>query len=439
MEFDALRHYLLSESRQCLRPPIDRFRHPWIAPMPLSPTAEAYLNRRQGKSDAASDQMARPNTGDGFATGDYSLGLFHHDASEAAIELLQHSEFIESVAGSFLCLTDCAAPSGRVHRVELCHKTRDGEPAKPVICQFAWRIVEAMGDQGPEWIERHRVLDRCSQFIAYLEREYTGLHGLILTHSSLASGFDSDILTATLPDKSVEGPDTNAMMILEYEALSRLHRLMGHKEESTHCDFKAERLRDNLRRLLWYEDDQGGFFVALRWQHGVGSLEGEIVSVRDHAGKIRPLESWSTLLPLYARVPTAAQAERMIARITRPEGYWGPYGVRTVPADDIFFHQAPRVMLYDHKKSGRGPVSNWSGPLWILSNYYLAIGLSYYGRADLAQELALKTGRLLSRNLSEHGRLFECYNDQGEGLWPARGTFLSWNVLALTLLRQFSL
>lgn len=63
---------LLAQARACLQAPRGRFRHPWISATP--PGANS--------GDAADDR---------FTTGDYSAGIFHHDASEAAIELLQHS------------------------------------------------------------------------------------------------------------------------------------------------------------------------------------------------------------------------------------------------------------------------------------------------------------------------------------------------------------
>ena len=91
------------------------------------------------------------------------------------------------------------------------------------------------------------------------------------------------------------------------------------------------------------------------------------------------------------------------------------------------------MMQFDFKKSGRGPVSNWSGPIWILSSYYLARGLAEYGFGELSRELAEKTWKLLEGALAKQGALYECYDDQGRGLWPQVGTFISWNVLALTL------
>jgi putative isomerase len=88
-------------------------------------------------------------------------------------------------------------------------------------------------------------------------------------------------------------------------------------------------------------------------------------------------------------------------------------------------------MMFDFKKNGRGPVSNWSGPVWVLSNYYMARALAAYGYAAAASELQEKTRTLLANDLAQTGRLHECYNDAGTGLWPRSGTFISWNVLAL--------
>jgi putative isomerase len=408
--------------------------------MPLSSAAAAYLQRRGAanplaSSDAGAERLATPDSGDGFAFGDYSLGLFHHDASEASIELVHHEDLREAAFGSLLCFLDCAAPNGLVHRIELPYKAREAEPAKPVMAQLAARTVEALGVQGLERAEQHRVLPRILAFLRALEQTSTGLHGLFVTHSSRASGFDNDILTAELPDHAVEGPDTNAFMVLEYEAVSRLAAALGRDDVAAEHSERAEALRDRMNRLMWYEDEHGGMYVALRWQHGVGSLDGEIVALRDPDGRMRPLESWVTLLPLYAGVPPARRADAMRRRLCDPRGYWGPHGIRTAPARDPFYSQAARVLVYDHRKHARGPVSNWMGPVWVLSNYYMAAGLLRYGHREDARAIALATARLLADDLARTGRLHECYDDAGRGLWPRRGTFVSWNVLVLTLLR----
>ncbi len=427
---DVLRKYLLDQARRCIREPVARFRHPWFAPMPASPQTEEYLR------DQRSSLSVEPSWGDGFLAGDYSLGLFHHDASEPSIELLRHPELRDAAAGSLLCLFECASPDGCVHRTELPHKTRDGEPAKPVIAQYALRVVEALGAQGLEWAERYQVLEATCRFIRFVEAHYVGLHGLFLTHSSRQSGFDSDILTAGMPPKSVEGPDTNALMVLEYLAVAQLCRKLGRADAE--WEEKASKLRERIEQLLWWDEEEAGYYVGLRWQHGATLPQAEVVGWLGADGRIRPCQSWTGLLPLYAGIPSEARATRLIRKLTDPTAYWGPFGVRTAPADDIFFQQAPRVMVFDERRNQRSPVSNWSGPVWVLANYYLASGLARYGERALARELALKTARLLTNALARQGRLHECYNDAGQGLWPAAGNFVSWNLLALAMLRDTS-
>ena len=191
--------------------------------MPLSAAAARVLARKPSAGQRT------PASGDGFSSGDYSLGLFHHDASEASIALLGDEELRPAAAGSLLCLLDCADPDGKVHRAELPHKAREAEPSKPVIAQYALRCARALG---ADWADRHRVYPRAVAFQLWQERHLAGLHGLFLTWSSRQSGFDTDVLSAGFPDRTIEGPDTNAFMVLEYEALADLARLVDRENES---------------------------------------------------------------------------------------------------------------------------------------------------------------------------------------------------------------
>ena len=395
--------------------------------MPLSEAAARVL---AGKASAGQRASA---SGDGFTSGDYSLGLFHHDASEASIALLADDEFRPAAAGSLLCLLDCADPDGRVHRAELPHKAREAEPSKPVIAQYALRCARALG---AEWADRHRVYTRVVAFQRWQERNLCGLHGLFLTWSSLQTGFDTDVLSAGFPDRTVEGPDTNSFMVLEYEALADLARLVGREGDAEGWLESAATLRRRIEELLW--NDELGHYVALRWSHGVAAPDAEIVGTRDVEGRVQPFVSWTGLLPLYAGIPSKERARRMVAVLRRPEGFWGPVGVRTCPADDPYFQQSPRVLLYDFKKERRGPVSNWSGPVWVLASYYLAEGLARYGFGAPARELAVKTARLLADDVEQTGVLHECWNDARAGLWPRSGTFVSWNVLGPWMLDRLA-
>lgn len=435
--FDALRAFLLSESRKCVRPPVGRFEHPWLSPMPLSAAGEALL-RARGAGGVGEDERGRqaPQS-DVFSTGDYSLGMFHHDVSEASIELLHHREFVAVCRGSLLCFLDTMRGDGRVHRVELPHKSHEMEPSKPVMAQFALRCVESFEAiaEGEAWLAQHDVYDRLAQFIVYLEARYTGMHGLFLAHSALQTGFDNDLLTVGSPERTVEDPGISAMMVLEYEAMAQLASRLGRTTESSRWTVRAERLRRLMNDLMWYEPGDGmGFYAALRWRHGSAQLGDELVTDGGDHRSVAPLCTWVSLLPLYAGVPDEARAKKLCALLLDEGRYWGPVGVRTCGADSPYFNQAARDLIYDQRGASRGPVSNWQGPVWVLSNFYMAEGLARYGLKQEARELAVKTAELCAADLAATGSLHECYADDGHGLWPACGGFVSWNVLALTLL-----
>jgi hypothetical protein len=415
--FAALRAALDRDSRRCVRAPIGRFRHPWLAPMP---PREATGTGRWDDEDR-------------FAIGDYASGLFHHDVSESAIELCRDPELAEAAFGSLLCFLDCADPDGRIHRIELPHRVRDPEPAKPVMAQLALRAIDGVAD-GLERAERHRVLPRLLAFVDHLERRTTGLHGLFLTPSARASGFDSDVLSAGLPEYAVEGPDTNTFMVLEYRALAELARRLGDASAAASLRDRGEQLARRIDELLWHEGART--YVALRWRHGAAAPHDEIVGHWDADGVYRPLASWISLLPLFAGIPAPARAVASLEALLDPQRHWGPAGVRTVPRDDPYFQQAARVMVHDPRRGERGPVSNWSGPVWVLACFYMFRALRHYGRAAEARELALRIANVLAADLATTGMLHECYDDAGHGLWPVRGTFVSWNVLATTMLRE---
>jgi len=409
-----------------VQPPVDRFRHPWLAPMPPSLEGARWLAERRSGSPTA-----LPAGGDRFALGDYGLGLFHHDVSESAIALAREPELKDACLGSLLCFLDCASDDGCIHRTELPHRVRDSEPAKPVMAQLALRVLDGIGDEAR--LDEHDVLPRLLAFVGYLERTHVGAHGLFLTPSARASGFDSDLLSAGFPDRSVEGPDTNAFMVLEYRATAELARRLGHDATASLLREKAEALSARIEALLWYEDERGGTYVALRSSRRGRGWEDEVVGHRDPDGVLRPIASWTGLVPLYAGIPSPQRAAKIMERLTRPAAFWGPAGVRTLSRESVFFHQAPRVLLYDPRRGEPGPVSNWTGPVWVLSSYYMARGLERYGEHARARELDERTLALLASDLRSAGTLHECYDDEGRGLWPLAGGFVSWSVLALRL------
>ncbi|HVZ94630.1 MAG TPA: hypothetical protein VG797_08975 [Phycisphaerales bacterium] len=432
--FARLRDHLLNQSKRCVRPPSGRFKHPWLAPMP--PGAGAAAPPPTGKP-------AHAGSTDIFNTGDYSPGLFHHDAAESAIELLRHEEFVEPCRGSLLNFLDTMEPSGLVHRVETPQRTNNADPSKPVVAQFALRCAQASPDreQAASWLRANDVYERVVRFLRWTESNLTGSHGLTLAHSALQTGFDNDLLLVNAPERSIEDPGASAMMALEYDAGADLAALLGLASDSADFRSRAARVRALMNEHMWHDERAAGagFYAALRSANAPARdcLVLDPSSGSDHI-PTSPMLSWTSLLPLYARVPDELRAEQLTRLLTDPARFLGPRGVRTAPADSLYFNQSPRSLIYDTSVSARTAVSNWQGPVWVLSNYYLAAGLANYGHKTAARGLALATANLLADSLDHEGTLFECYNDAGEGLWPHSGNFVSWNVLAITMLDRFA-
>lgn len=430
-DFTRLREHLLTESRRCVRAPSDRFKHPWLSPSP--PPRNAL---------GPSARPAHADSTDVFNTGDYSLGLFHHDASEAAVELLRHEEFIAPCRGSLLNFLDLMEPSGCIHRVEMPHRTHEAEPAKPCMAQFALRCAAAAHDreQAAAWLGSNDVYPRVARFAEFSEREYTGSHGLIVAHSALQTGFDNDLLLVNAPERTIEDPGASAMMALEYDALAELAQLLHRASDAERWRSKARDLRGRMNQFMWHDDAarNTGWYAALRASDPSPDAKVLDPSTGGEGLPAAPMLSWTSLLPLSARVPDQSRAAKLIALLTDPRAFWGPAGVRTAPADSLYFNQSPRSLIFDPKVGTRTAVSNWQGPVWVLASYYLAEGLHAAGRAGEARELSLRTARGLTKCLESHGTLFECTDDDARGLWPHAGGFVSWNVLAITMLDRFA-
>lgn len=428
--FPRLRAHLIDESRRCIRPPAGRFRHPWLSPSPPRGARAA--------GDAAAP--AHAGSTDVFNTGDYSLGLFHHDASEAAIELLRHEEFVEPCRGSLLNFLDLQEPGGLIHRVEMPGRTHEREPAKAVMAAFALRCAQAGSNDSARaaaWLASNEVYPRLVRWIAFLEREYRSPRGLVIAHSALQTGFDNDLLLVNLPERTVEDPGASAMMALEYDAMAELAALLGESRDAGAWRERAGALRAAMNARLWFDAPDGttGWYAARR-ADGPDGFDGLVLdpSTGGEGLPAAPMISWTGALPLYAGVPGADRAAKLARLLTDPRGFWGPAGIRTAPADSLYFNQSPRSLIFDPKAGTRTAVSNWQGPVWVLSSFYLAEGLARHGRADAACEVAARTARLLDDSLERYGTLFECYDDAGRGLWPHAGGFVSWNVLAIRLL-----
>lgn len=77
--------------------------------------------------------------------------------------------------------------------------------------------------------------------------------------------------------------------------------------------------------------------------------------------------------------------------------------------------------------------SNWLGPVWIISNYFVWEGLKRYGYEREAGELAAKTLRVLSKDIEVNGSMNEYYHPDTGAALSHKG-FMDWNLLVTEMI-----
>ncbi len=131
------------------------------------------------------------------------------------------------------------------------------------------------------------------------------------------------------------------------------------------------------------------------------------------ADRFVPARSAAGLAPLYAGVPDAARAERMVERLADSRA--------AVGEDFAVTSQAPG-------DPGFQPTRYWRGPIWPILNWVLQRGLDRYGYAELARQV-----RRAMLELADRSGLWEHYspiNGKGHG-----GSEFAWTAgLVLELL-----
>ena len=136
------------------------------------------------------------------------------------------------------------------------------------------------------------------------------------------------------------------------------------------------------------------------------------------------IKTWASMLPLWCGIANKEQAANCVKNYTNPKGLYSDFGIRSL---------AKNEKMYLEISSGNP--SCWLGPIWINANYFTFIGLKNYGYDNLAKEIAIKTIKLLGKDLIKNGGFHEYYNSNtGEGI---RGLGMQgWNFLVLELIKE---
>ena len=290
---------------------------------------------------------------------------------------------------------------------------------KPVLAQHVAFITKYNKDI--EWLtEIYPKLDR---FISFYENNAKHESGLYYFFDDFAIGVDNDPCTFYRPENSSASIFLNALMYVELGAMSHLASLIGNGEKEKYYAKRQSELKDAIN-LHCYDEKDGMYYscdVNLR------PIDTSVLlhsgAPRHYSTLIQRIGCWSSFLPLWAGIPTKEQAKRIVKENLLDENaFCAPYGVRTLSKYEKMY----RIV-------GTCNPSSWQGGVWILSNYFVFKGLLKYGYTEEANDLAIKTVKLLENDLAQNQAFHEYYHpEMGEGVFH-KG-FTSWNTLVANIM-----
>lgn len=292
---------------------------------------------------------------------------------------------------------------------------------KPCLAMHAYEISVKYGSF--TWL--NDVFNKLLQFISYYENnQYHKESGLYFWLDDLAIGFDNDPTVFYRQDKTSCAIYLNSLMYGELKAISEIAANLNKPEIAKEYKQKADDLANAIRKECFDKID-GYFYSASCDLRPVDS------SVWLHSGHPRnwstlpiKIATWAGMLPLYNKIATQEEADRVVKFYQNEDGLYSKYGIRSVAKYEKMFANVDS-----------GNPSCWLGPIWINANYFTYVALKNYGYNDLAKEIAIKTINLLGNDVRKYGEFHEYYHSEtGEGI---RGLgFQSWNFLVLKIIKD---
>ena len=295
--------------------------------------------------------------------------------------------------------------------------------AQPFLMQGTGMYLDMTKDVS--WLKR--VFGSLEKYLAYYEKNMKTPEGLFAWPLTWMGGLDNDIPGTLFEPNVVISPDLSSRIYMEYKAAAALAMALSDRKTSRSYADRAEKLKRTINRYFWNKKNES--YVAWNRMTGesVFSLGDKFVNSLG-IGRYS-FQSFSNMVPLYAGIATASQAQAVIEKyLLSPDHFRCTYGVRSLSKSSEYYNNAVWGNPPRFTDKERLTNSNWQGPVWIL-NCHMAVNiLLNYGYRKEANALARDTVALLSHSLDSLGSFTENYDaETGAPLYVAK--FASWDIL----------
>lgn len=180
--------------------------------------------------------------------------------------------------------------------------------------------------------------------------------------------------------------DLTAQMANEMYHLKLMAAELGDRAGEREWSEKFDKTAKLINKHMWDPADK--FYYHVNMADDSFVFEGQSLKRKELIG----------FLPMWARVATNEQARHLVKHLTDERSFWRMYGIPTLAADDP--HYTPFV----------DGCCRWNGPVWLLWNYMVLVGLKNYGYHTIAQQLADKMMLAVITQLEKNHRFWESYS-----------------------------
>lgn len=179
-----------------------------------------------------------------------------------------------------------------------------------------------------------------------------------------------------------------ALYVMDCDALAEIATILGKSVEAKELVQRATLYRKNMSQL-W--DEKAGIYK----------------NKRTDSGEFSPILSPTNFYPLLAKVPTQAQAERMVKEhLLNPDEFYGEWMLPSIAKNVPAYHDQ----------------DYWRGRIWGPMNFLVYMGLKNYNLPEAQKLLSENSNKLMMDNVRLNGYIYENYNGKtGNITNPAEG------------------
>lgn len=343
-----------------------------------------------------------------------------------------HRDVAEHARGSLLNFLDHQSPEGRI---PIMMRADDADPfgclhnqapnpnnqAKPVMGQLALLIADELGET--TWLT-----SRFEQLLDFFDSWTLGNQtelGLLVWGDDVAIGNDNDPSTFGRPFFSSANLMLNCLYYQDLWAAAELAYRLNRTSDAERLTRQANELKARVQEYCWDGRDHFYYTVDVQCVDRRAELIPNVPRGMPMSWKCLPLriQVFTGFLPVWCGLASHEHANEIVQlHYLNTDKFRAAAGVRSLSSQESM-----------HSLVFSSNPSNWLGPVWIIVNYLVWKAFKRYGFEEAAVNLAKKTIRILSADLSTSGSLNEYYHpDTGAPL--SNPGFIDWNMLVLEMI-----